>query len=39
MAERLSDVELKVFDASGHAPHLEAPNAFNTMLSRFLGSH
>jgi pimeloyl-[acyl-carrier protein] methyl ester esterase len=38
MAERLADVEVEVFDASGHAPHLEEPAAFNMMLSRFLRS-
>jgi pimeloyl-[acyl-carrier protein] methyl ester esterase len=38
MAGRLADVEVEVFEASGHAPHLEEPAAFNAMLSRFLRS-
>jgi len=38
MAERLADVEVEVFDASGHALHLEEPAAFNAMLSWCLRS-
>lgn len=36
MAERIVDCEVIMFEALGHAPHLEDPIFFNRMLRRFL---
>ena len=36
MAKQIAGAELVVFDESGHAPHLEEPDAFNAALAKLL---
>jgi pimeloyl-ACP methyl ester esterase len=36
MAKQIPGAELVVFDKSGHAPHLEEPDAFNAALAKLL---
>jgi non-heme chloroperoxidase len=36
MAERIPDAEVVMFEALGHAPHLEDPASFNTAFRAFL---
>jgi pimeloyl-ACP methyl ester carboxylesterase len=38
MAKRIEGAEIVMFEALGHAPHLEDPEAFNTSLMEFLDS-
>lgn len=37
VCERCLDVEVTVFENCGHSPQMEAPDAFNARLLRFLG--
>jgi pimeloyl-ACP methyl ester carboxylesterase len=36
MAEQIPGAELVVFEQSGHAPHLEETDAFDTALGKLL---